>query len=247
MEEQFAPLGLTATRIEAVPNDTIPAALVETYCDPSRRPYIPVRDLGLSLSHLEAMHQLLATDAAHALIFEDDVVLSSRLPGFLAAFEVAPPTLDLLRIETSLAGVRMKRVEQQIAGLRLARPFSWEAGAAGYIVSRSCARLLTSLPEMNYTLFDFVFQPYGVVGHRLKLRQLNPALCIQTQAMHTNSIPNLGSDLSIGEPRWPRARSSLGELMRQTAVIYRREIVHGGQQTFHQLLGAKKHVIPFAP
>ena len=47
-------------------------------------------ELGCYLSHVEAMRRLLASDAAYALVLEDDVLVTDRLPAALAGLMAQP-------------------------------------------------------------------------------------------------------------------------------------------------------------
>src|SRR5690242_19024849 len=82
MEAQLAKLGLEATRIEAVTPETFLASAVTA----SRGRLTPVA-LSCSLSHVKAAEALLASGDPCALILEDDAILSTRLPEFLAALD----------------------------------------------------------------------------------------------------------------------------------------------------------------
>ena len=98
MEEQFARLGLRATRIEAVTPETIPAADGV----PEIRPGASCRPRSVcSMSHVRAARTLLASRTRRtALILEDDAVLSqSTSRSSLPRLRPAPLVLDALRIE----------------------------------------------------------------------------------------------------------------------------------------------------
>lgn len=236
MEDQFSRLGLAATRIEAV----IPADLTDTQRAQILRMESGVRETGgycVSLSHLAAMRAFLATRAAFALIFEDDAVISPSLPRFIAALEANPPSLDLLRIETSGRRIRLKSSESAIAGFSICRAFSWEAGRAGYIVSRSGAEALVVAPEMLGKPHDeSMFDPYEPLPRRLTVRQLDPALCIQEHILNKAPAPRFASDLDRREGEVPYAPLWL-KLWRRTALGFRRDIVIAAQKAWHQYVG----------
>lgn len=245
MEDQFSRLGLAATRIEAV----TPANLSDAQRAQILRMESGVRETGgycVSLSHLAAMRAFLATGAAFALIFEDDAVLSPSLPRFIASFEAAPPSLDLLRIETSGRRIRLKASEPAIAGFAICRAYSWEAGSAGYIVSRRGAEALVAAPEMlSKPLDESMFDPYEPLPRRLAVRQLEPALCIQEPIFSKAPAPRFASDLARREGEIPHAPFWL-KLWRRTALGFRRDIVIAAQKAWHQYVGgAHKRRVEF--
>ncbi|MEQ1900853.1 MAG: glycosyltransferase family 25 protein [Devosia sp.] len=245
MDEQFSRLGLDAIRIEAV----TPAELTDAQRAQILRMESGVRETGgycVSLSHLAAMRAFLATGDDFALILEDDAVLSPSLPRFIAAFQAAAPHLDLLRIETSGRRIRLKSASPKIGGHSICRAYSWEAGRAGYIVSRSGAAEMLAAPEMLRKPHDeSMFDPYEPLPRRLIVRQLDPALCIQEHVLNRAPAPRFASDLDkrIGEvpfaPLWLR-------LWRRTVLGFRRDIVIAAQKTWHQYGGgARKRRVQF--
>jgi glycosyl transferase, family 25 len=248
MEVQFARLGLAATRMEAITPADVPASLRDEFCNPDRDTFLSVTDLCCTLSHVRACEALLGGSALHALILEDDALLSTRLPEFLEAFDRDPPSGDVIRLETSLKGVRTKKVERTVAGIAIFRPYSWEAGAAGYIVNRKAASLVAASREVRQGLpDDQILHPFGPFRRELHRLQTIPGLCIQTHLAGTAGIPNLGSDLNTVAGLSHTDQSHLARARRQTVLLFRREILMGGQQAFHQLLGARKRPIPFLP
>ena len=235
MEAQFAKLGLNAIRIEAV----TPAELTADDHAAIRRidaassmvfPYVN------TLSHLAAMRALLATDAPHALLFEDDAVLSRQLPAFLAAFDAAPPPeVDLLRLETSLHLLRLKPAEMAIRGFAICRAYSFEGGRAAYIITRKAAAVIADSREALLFPHDVsMFDPYEPLPRRLRVRQLNPALCIQAQYVATGDMPRF-----VDSPRpAPTAREmGLRAWLRQAIRAIRRDTIVAVQKAWHQYVG----------
>jgi len=248
MADQLQRLGLAATRIEAA----TPADL-GLGAGAARPPHVPRAvspgDLACVASHERAWRAFLESADPYALVLEDDALLSSRLPAFLAAFEALAPRADMVRIESSGSGTRVKRVACRIEGIDLARPYGWEGGAAGYIVSRRAAGLLLDTPATRRKSLDEVlFDPFGPLAGELVRWQALNGLVVQA---HLSARPDLiafgSSDLR--PIRWasPKPMSRLERDARRLATLWQREIVAGSQRTFHQLLGAKKRAIPFLP
>ena len=251
MEAQFERLGLTATRIEAVtPGDLAPPELA-SYAD-ARRPYwLSPAALSCTSSHLRAMSALLASDAPYALILEDDAVLSSGLPAFLAAFDSDPPTLDVLRIETSLKWLRTKPEGAPLAGVKVTRFVGWEGGAAAYIVTRRGAEIITASPRTRTRFFDLVFfHSSGPLASALIVRQTDPGLAIQTQCLPAGSeIQLFASDLDMAafERKQEAPYFWRHALRRRAQAVHRDTILAMHKAWFRHAEGATKHVIPFLP
>lgn len=98
IDEQLADLALSYTRVPAIKGDAVPTAqLVARYDDSNaqrllKRP-MTRRELGCALSHLKVMETVIAQKLNHALILEDDVVLSPELPALLDSLaQVIDPT-----------------------------------------------------------------------------------------------------------------------------------------------------------
>lgn len=243
MEEQLDRLGLAAERVAAV----TPADLTEDDRADIRRidaASSKTRAYCITLSHLAAMNALVAAGAPHALIMEDDVLLSRRLPAFLAAFDAAPPPVDLLRIETSRHLLRMKSAEAELSGLGICRAYSFEGGRAAYIVSREAAGTIATSRAVRRVPHDIaMFDPYQPLARQLKIRQLNPALCMQAQYRTDGDGPRFvdppGHVWSLGELGWAGgARRVVGAIRRDTTVAV--------QKAWHQHIGgAQKQRVEF--
>lgn len=246
MEEQFARLGLAATRIRAIGPVDVSNDDLERYCNPSRGGTLSPSALYCRLAHLRAARTLLESDKEHAAVFEDDAVLSSRLASFLTAFAASDEKPDLLRLETHLEGLRFREAGVTVAGVSLVKPYSWEPGAAGYIMSRRAADAFVSNPQMrlrnDYTLFN----PYGWLGRHINARQAVPALCIQSHHLATQQTPDFGSDNRVPQAaRFPLSRWQ--KLRRELRLFYERDIVVGSRKVLFGLAGVRKHPIAFAP
>ena len=246
MENQFARLGLGAQRIEGVTPDGVEAAMLARHCDPADWRAIPPAALCCRLSHLRAARALLESEASHGAIFEDDAVLSERLPSFLSAFSANPEGTGVLRLETYFEGLRYKLAERTLGGIAVVRPFSWEPGAAGYVLSRRAAEILVDLPIGGRRNDHVLFNPFGPLARRVALRQVTPALCVQSHHAGLGT-PDLGSDNTASPARSDEHEWTWQETLRRARTFVRRELIFGPQKLAHQLRGARKHHIPFAP
>ncbi|MEO8882201.1 MAG: glycosyltransferase family 25 protein, partial [Devosia sp.] len=210
MEAQFERLGLAATRVDATTPAALSAADKSAYCDPRKFHWLTEVELACSLSHIEALKAIAAGSEPFGLIFEDDVVLSARLPGFLADFDAAPPPVDLLRIEADPDPMRVDPGEPlRVGGIALRRVYSWSNGAAGYIVSQHAARRIVEARAMLSAQTDRVlFNPFEFVAReKLVMRHTDPAFCIQADRLEQNQDGIAISDIG-------KARSHRDEMER---------------------------------
>jgi GR25 family glycosyltransferase involved in LPS biosynthesis len=251
MQDQFEKLGLQAERVEATTPTDLSQADRDRYCNPAHRYWLHETELSCTLSHLAAMRLLLESAEPYVAVFEDDVVLSSRLPEVLAAFETSPPHSQLLRLETDNRGVRLSSDRSQMLGnFTLIQSRGPTSGSAGYIVTRSAARaILDSSRMLDVPVDHALFNPYERLARRLDMRHLDPAVCAQWDRLgDTNSALSKVSDLDEARINRPvrEKLSPISRVLRQFQDTIEREIVVGTRQTYHSLTGAKKRVIPMA-
>lgn len=179
MEEQFARLGLEATRIEAVTPADIPTEDIAAYCDTTKPNYLRPNQLACSMSHETAWRAMLDAGQARAVVMEDDALLSTSLPGFLA--DLGDLEFDLVRFERSSRKIRVLPAVQKVGpGIEL-RPFrSTLSGASGYIISAHAARKMLGHPAMRVLANDIVlYNCMEEPANGLVRYHTDPALCIQ--------------------------------------------------------------------
>jgi len=247
MEERLYALGLKASRISALIPDQLSEATRAFSCNPQKFYWMTPEECACTQSHLKALRTFLEGGDSHGLILEDDVVLSRRVPDFLAAFETAPPPIDIVRLETFLDVQRLApRADHLIGTIELKRSRTWAAGAAAYIVNRrAAAHVLESIWPQLDVIDRPLFNPYEPVGRHLSVRHCMPGLAIQ---MHRLQPGHSDSDLQASR----LARESMRRLSPLTRLWYhlrktfQNEVIIGPQRTIHGWLGAKKTIVPFA-
>ena len=211
MEDQFATLGLRAQRIDAVTPAQIPAELARKFTNPARYRWLTLGELACSLSHLKVMEALLAGPASHALILEDDAVLSGYLPRFLNAFAAAPPPFDIVRVETYDDWLRIHpKADRTVGEIELRRVYTSPCGTAGYVIARQGAENVMLNHDVFRAQIDMtLFHPFARLAKRLSIRHADPGLCIQLHKRHRDHSLGL-TDLdhhraqrdSIEAPYW---------------------------------------------
>lgn len=192
MEKQLEQLGLTAQRVRGVE----PPALTERdrnlYCDTRNPHHLSEQQLCCSMTHIKAWVQFLETDAARVVIFEDDAVLSARLPAFLD--QLPEMSADVIRLESSLRPhLTSDFIETNVAGVGMREFRSTGWGSAGYVISRRGAeRVLNSPHRFNNPLDWTLFCPLEAPARNLNLLQTDPALCIQYGYLHPEEDQSIG-------------------------------------------------------
>lgn len=248
MERQFSAIGLRAERFAATTVEELPPGTLERYADPRRPDWRTPEEVACTFSHLRVMRDLLASSAEHALIFEDDVILSDRLPAFLEAFATRPPDWDLTRLETfSTPVVLWPCVTRQLAGIELLKPSGYVSGSAGYLISRRGAELFVSDPHILSRVIDWSMNhPFDPVGRRLSVRHAVPALCVQVQ---NTGRGGAGVPSSLSSSRAHRIQIErtywLRRLPHRFVAVARDLLLIRPRNLLHRVLGARRRMVPF--
>ena len=250
MEQRFSTLGLLAERIEATTPALLSPETLERYGNPLRFHWLSPTELASTDSHVVAMRALIASGAPRAAIFEDDTVLSPSLPAFFAAFDADPPPIDLVKFETFDEPLRLAPGhDHEVGGIALRRAYSWSAGAAGYVVSRRAAEIISRSETIRQTIVDrALFNPYEPLARQLSMRHADPALCIQEDRLPGFVPRGAGSNLAADRASrgaierrlfWRRLVFSIGHFTD-------RELRIGPQKLWHEFVGgARKQRITF--
>jgi glycosyl transferase family 25 len=194
MELRFGALELSPIRIEATTPADLTQDQLDTFCAPHHfEPMVPV-ELCCNLSHRAAMEAFLATDAPHAAIFEDDVIIAPQLPDLLDHIDRVGLPCNLLRLETFNERCQFSiKPKAHYADFALHSMQGWHWGAAGYVINRRAAELYLASNVLNRTIIDNVIWREFPDSSPVTTRQLIPALVIQEDRYYQTA--RLGSDL----------------------------------------------------
>ncbi|MBK8086292.1 MAG: glycosyltransferase family 25 protein [Devosia sp.] len=247
-EDQFARLGLSPTRIEALTPAQIAPEVIDRHCG-ARQPdqFSPVQ-LACNLSHQAAWRAFLAGGAPAGVFLEDDGILSSQLPQFLGLLEAGfPPGTDLVRFETFLRPVRLGSKPVRFGPFELRRMIGGDVGTCGYAMTRPMTERLLADPRLNQQVIDgYLFSRTGTLIYRHRVLQLLPALAIQVSIADAEAGSVAVSDLDAARSatwrsrpasRWHRLTGNLRQAARDARYF-------AGDLT--GLLGPRV-VVPFAP
>lgn len=195
MEQRFAELDLVPNRVSAFTLDDITPELHAEYCAPDLFEPMLRAELACTTSHFLAMRAFLASDAPHAAIFEDDVILSPQLSALFAQLDCDGLPCDVLRLETFLDPKSQISVKPQghfgEYTLHDMQHFTW--GCAGYVLSRAAAKRYLAVETLHRTVVDRVMWRDLPDQTKLTVRQLVPALVVQESRLDPEEY--LKSDL----------------------------------------------------
>lgn len=188
MATQFKRLGVDWTRLAAIdarqwPEDVLTAFRADRRH--SSRPHAwSAGQAGALSSHMEAWRRIGESDARWGAVFEDDVDIDIKVAPLLRDDRWLPEGVDIIRLETTLQGMRLGRTNHRLVGscfeLLQLRAEAW--GAAGYLIERKVARWLACTPPRLQAPADWLlFHGSSTIACRLAVLQFSPAPCIQDQ------------------------------------------------------------------
>lgn len=225
MQQQMHALGLDLIRV--------PAVQVGQFSPDIASPALYAGEVACFLSHRKCWQLVARGEDEFAAIFEDDVQLSPNSHAFLSSTDWIPSNADLVKIETFMQPVFLRRKGARKAFDREVRILaSWHAASAGYIISKkAAASLLESTNSylehpVDYLLFDWdlgILQNGGVY-------QLDPAICIQF-----DRLPSYDKPIS---PTIERREGSAAKRLKgnlTTTQKVRREIFRLMKRVYHFL------------
>jgi glycosyl transferase family 25 len=187
MHAQFERFGVPYTRVAAIDANLLPASEIDAFrrsVATAVRPHSwAAAQIGIFLSHKKVWAEI-ASDSDHfAAVFEDDVHLSSRIADLLKKDEWIGPTMDIVRLETTLQSMRLSKLPvSEIKGMKIFRLESSAWGAAGYLIRQDIAKWLFESPTHIWEPVDWLlFHPKSALAPVLRVFQLDPAPCVQDQ------------------------------------------------------------------
>lgn len=186
---QLDPLGLPWTRLAAVDARALTPAQRAALDEPSyRRKHgkTPAPgELGCYLSHVEVMRRFLASEAAFALVLEDDVLLREALPTVLRGLVAHAARWDVAKLSAVHSGTPV-RVLAVAPGHHLAVMLTRCTGSSAYLMNRRAAEVYArELLPMSLP-YDHVFDQGWRFG--LKFRLVTPTPCTHDEQIPTTIV-----------------------------------------------------------
>jgi glycosyl transferase family 25 len=185
MVQQFLRAGLDVTFLPAI--DGTNSAIAEEAARISVGSYgrrIGAGAYACFQSHRMIWKYLIAGDDSHALIFEDDMILSGNLSALLKN-DWIPHDADIVKLEARLVRVQLGRKQYMPVGCRsLHRLHSSHFGTGCYVISRSAAeRLLEQTERPADAIDELIFDDRSDIFRSLMIYQMVPAPTIQGDRM----------------------------------------------------------------
>ncbi len=197
--QQAEALGLDLVRVPAVDGRELPAAELDHWRQLSEgNKVLSPGEIGCFLSHRKAWEAVLAGDEKWAFIAEDDIHFSESTKIFFQNISWVPPNADLVKAETDLRRHQFSRKYWS-----LTRPYtlrklqSNHLNAGGYFISKHSCKILLSYTKNKCEAVDgLLFAKIFMKEHKLKVYQLDPAICIQSRFLNEfDGSLNFSSDL----------------------------------------------------
>jgi glycosyl transferase, family 25 len=176
--QQLQALQLPFTRLPAVDARALTAEQHAALDEPAYRrkhgmaPMLG--ELGCYLSHLQAMHLFLASNATYALVLEDDVLLHTSLPGVLRGLMNNPIRWDVAKLSAVHSGTPVPYL-QVAPGHQLAVMLSRCTGSSAYLMNRQAAAVYAQQLLPMTLPYDHVFDRGWALG--LRYRLVTPTPC----------------------------------------------------------------------
>lgn len=157
-------------------------------------PRMPDTARACTAGHFEIVKSFLKTDATHALVLEDDAVLSPHFASDLAAI-IESAGRGVLNLNRQPASGSTKKLVVRARDNRPIQTFvtpeliGIHYGTAGYVMDREAAqKILDLFPYPNMPIDHILFNPnVSSLGRHIPVRQLFPALVKPSEAL-TSSI-----------------------------------------------------------
>ena len=237
--DSFARQALVPEFVPAIDANTMKPGDIKAWNEASDGPPMMAAEIAVFKSHRECWRIAASGDDDYVGVFEDDVHLSGDAHVFLKDHSWIPNGADIVKIETFRNSVLCSRpLLQPVHGHQLLRLHSLHWGAAGYIVSKSCAARLLELSKTRlYAADEFLFSPSFSIFQDLDLYQISPALCIQDmQLEESNRAGNLQSVKGVRDTHhlmqqpqapvrgWKKARREIERPFRKLASSVDRKV-----------------------
>ena len=186
MKRQAVDLGLSVKRVPATTPDGLSSGEQTKWETSVNGQRISITEYACALSHRKVWQQIAENAAGgNALVLEDDVVLSEKLPDVLDDID-GQTGWDILRLETYLKEFkvgRRKPVESRHVGFYSL--CAGDYGAAAYIISPAAAEKLVSKPTRTDVPVDtWLFDRRANNPPSVRVFQCAPALAVQLHRLN---------------------------------------------------------------
>jgi glycosyl transferase, family 25 len=246
LEDQLNALGLPFERIEAVTPADLSQGELARYCSAQSRHWLTPIELACAKSHVSTWSRLVSSGARHAVILEDDAVLSSYFASALDWIGSIESIPDLVQLLTALAPLRLEREPLASSGtLSLFRAFGvGGGGTAAYLISAAAAKKQMARSDLyarpiDHSLFQSRFKSAAP-----EFVQCLPAIAVQSDLLPGASAIESSTIKSHFGARMQANRQRLGFRVRDAI---QHELVWGSRRIWLDMTGRGKRPIAFLP
>lgn len=150
-------------------------------------------EFGCVLAHREVYQYMLQQQIPHAVVLEDDAILSDELPEIINSLASMSQQWDLVRFLGREKNYRKSRPVRPLPGSHasLSRIHGTPGGAYGYMLNQHAAKRLLQMMNKNWLAIDFLHGLTWLTGLRTFAVVPSPVLpddqvpsCIDTQDNH---------------------------------------------------------------
>ena len=187
ISDQINTLGLSFSRFNAYHGEYIPERWRNQFFPKSSEPFRPTLtdgQLGCYVSHLACMNMLLEGKHLAAMIFEDDIVINSKISGLFSNIDKLPKNWDFIHLSgrPKSAFISLGDIAPDLELVKFSRI---PTDASGYIVSRSGAEKF-----IYHKQGDLRRVPNDIEVKNAYIRKLNVYGCLPPPICQTPKFPS---------------------------------------------------------
>lgn len=192
--DTLAAAGVTKLTLFKARDLTDPAVAKRLDAFPDSGPWGQFRphDKACTLSHLDAMQDIVASGTDYALVFEDDIFVASDMGDWVNDMSWWPQGADIVKLERwrdDNLRVCLAKPDTAHLGRTISALKSRHSGCAGYFVSQKGARKLVKMTTPDMPIDHLLFNPViSAMARDLSGFQVHPALVVQGNEPEGSSL-----------------------------------------------------------
>lgn len=184
-ESQLSKLGLESERICAVKIDN---PIVFEHINDNQLTTLRPGEIACTLSHIKSWNEILNQNLKHAVVLEDDAVLSKNFKTAIKKIEESNLQFDLIRIELRYGKpVYISKPYLEIdasSHYKLCKCFESMSGSAGYIISSSLIKKIINSKILFSRPIDLCFfGDNSIFFNKYRCFHIIPALVTQSDQL----------------------------------------------------------------
>ena len=209
ISDQINTLGVSFSRFNAYRGEYIPERWHHQFF-PIQKSYEPFRstltngELGCYVSHLACMNMLLEGNHLAAMIFEDDIIINSKISGLFSNIDKLPKNWDFIHLSgrPKSAFVSLGDIAPDLELVKFSRI---PTRSSGYIVSRSGAEKFICHKQGNLRRV-----PNDIEVKNAYIRKLNVYGCLPPPIFQSPKFPSAIDrvDINGGKRKYGTHKSS---------------------------------------